>query len=655
MKKNSIRLSIFSLVIVLIISLAFPFGGKSKTQVDASTKQEGVPAIENTVTQVTDPKVLDRFNQLSFGIENWGIQSAKTVGANPGFDFSPDTVDAKGYFIDDNNQVYGKTTHKRGPSNPISFAVDGVNTGTVSTRTIAITQTIHTIKGHHYQLSYQGLYSEVDKDTSVYRDNNPQIPFKSAPIGSWWKGGRGLIDLYLSNNLTNPPDFREFNSESYQLKTTSFIGTGEEVTLLVGALPDFRGVSTVSYSNLAILDLDQGIEEVRTGVNDLFRDDAHSKLRLSVNQTDLDAVQDQIDLDLILDPLVKEFYQKELNKAQSLLDAVNPAIQIEQLVDNPKDVHSYTLIGKSYPEALIRFEGVATLPNPTMPSDDPRMPASYHVRTDAQGNFRMELPKGKFFRAGEVVKGTSMIHGKSAITSVTVQDVVAPQAPTLNEIKDQDAAFTGQAEAGATVSIRNAKQQEVAQAKADASGQFIASIPADKKPLMPYVTYVAVATDAAGNKSPASNKQIVQDTTPPEAKAVKHTFQQGESAPKDPSGLLRDIYDNAGVESENLTVSYETQPDFSKLGSQVVTVKLEDKAGNYTLIRVPVEIIASEQGGLSHVGNGNLSSGTGKSLHAGGVSLPSTGDRSMTWAVFLGALLILIALFVLRYRKKNQE
>ncbi|MHC5251034.1 Ig-like domain-containing protein [Listeria kieliensis] len=652
MKKNSIRLTIISLVLVVIVSLVFPFGGKNKTQVDASTKQEGVPAIENTVTQVTDPKVLDRFNQLSFGKEHWGTVS--TGGIEFSSPFKPKTVDAEGYFANNGGDRYGKVAYKQGVSQSITFSVGGV-IGGVSTANIGSTQTFHTTKGHRYQLSYEVLASEVDYETAINHANNPSLSFENTPVGSIHDGGRSLVDLYQTNDLTSPPDFREFHSESNELKTTSFIGTGEEVMLLVGISPDAIGISSVSYSHLAILDLDQGIEEVRTGVNDLFRDNTHSKLRLSVNQKDLDAVQDQIDLDLILDPLVKEFYQKELDKAQSLLDAVNPAIQIEQLVDNPKDVHSYTLIGKSYPEALIRFEGVETLPNPTMPSDDPRTPASYHVRTDAQGNFRMELPKGKFFRAGEIVKGTSMIHGKSASTSVTVQDVVAPQAPTLNEIKDQDAAFTGQAEAGTTVAILDVNQKEVAQVKADEKGQFSVATPADKKPLTPYVAYVAVATDAAGNKSPASNKQIVQDTTPPEAKAVKHTFRQGEAAPKDPSGLLRDIYDNAGVERDNLTVSYETQPDFSKLGSQVVTVKLEDKAGNLTLIRVPVEIIASEQGGLSHAENGNLTSGTGKSLRAGGFSLPSTGDRNMDWAIVLGALLLLATSTLLIYRRKQRK
>ncbi|MHC5319739.1 Ig-like domain-containing protein [Listeria kieliensis] len=655
MKKNQIRFTIFSLVLVLIISLVVPFEGTTKKQVDASTKKEGIPTIENTITQVTDPNILNRFNQLQLEKQNWkAVTSINGYGSLAMFEQTE--VDEKGYFVNENGIKFGKVTQKQNSSSQtISFLVDSIMGSPQGTSNVGTIQTFRTVKGHLYQLSYQALHSEPNREAANYRVFHPNIPFENIPVGSDQSGGRSRVDLYLSKTIDRTPDFRENDFESNQLKTTSFIGTGEEVTVLVGALPDIRGISSVSYSNLTILDLDQGIEEVRTGVNDLFRDDAHSKLRLSVNQTDLDAVQDQIDLDLILDPLVKEFYQKELDKAQSSLDAVNPAIQIEQLVDNPKDVHSYTLIGKSYPEALIRFEGVETLPNPTMPSDDPRTPASYHVRTDAQGNFRMELPKGKFFRAGEVVKGTSMIHGKSATTSVTVQDVVAPQAPTLNEIKDQDAAFTGQAEAGAAVSIRNAKQQEIAQAKADASGQFIASIPADKKPLTPYVTYVAVATDAAGNKSPASNKQIVQDTTPPEAKAVKHTFQQGESAPKDPSGLLRDIYDNAGVESENLTVSYETQPDFSKLGSQVVTVKLEDKAGNHTLIRVPVEVIASEQGGSSHAGNGNLSSGTGNSTHVGGFSLPSTGDRNIDWAIALGAVLILIGSVTFVYRRKKQR
>ncbi|WP_439443147.1 Ig-like domain-containing protein [Listeria aquatica] len=184
-------------------------------------------------------------------------------------------------------------------------------------------------------------------------------------------------------------------------------------------------------------------------------------------------------------------------------------MQIEALVDDQQDLHSFTIAGKAYPDALIQFTGPAFLPDPLMPSDDPRTSGRYHVRADEQGNFQMELPKGKFFQAGEIMKGTSMIHGKAASTSVTVQDVVAPQAPALGEIKDQDAAFTGQAEARTTVSILNAKQQEVAQAKADATGNFSVSIPTQNKPLVPYQEYTAMATDAAGNESLTSESQTV--------------------------------------------------------------------------------------------------------------------------------------------------
>lgn len=655
MKKNQIHFTIFSLILVLIISLVFPFGGPTKTQVDASTKKNVKPAIENTITEVTDPKLLDRFNHLQFGKGYWQPVTSDNQRA-PRTVFEQTEVDEKGYFSYYTGTKYGRVTQNQTSSRKtIEFLVDGMMGSPNGTSDVGAIQTIRTIKGHRYQLSYQGLSSEINKEAANKRLVNPQIPFENSPIGSISRGGRTLVDLYLSKTIDNKPDFREADAESNLLKTMSFTGTGEEVTILVGAMPDIQGISSVSYSHLAVLDLDQGIEEVRTGVDGLFTDDTHSKLHLPIVQEDLDAVQDQIDLDLILDPLVKDFYQKELDKAQALLDAVDPTIQIEALVDNPKDEHSYTLIGKSYPDALIRFEGVATIPNPTMPSDNPRAQASYHVRTDAQGNFRMALPKGKFFHAGEVVTGTSMIHGKTATTHVTVQDVVAPKAPTLSPIRDQDEAFTGQAEVGTTVSILDAKQKEVAKAKTGTNGQFSVAIPADKQPLTPYVDYVAVATDDAGNKSPISNRQTVQDTTPPEAKAVKHTFRQGEAPPKDPSHLLQDIYDNAGVEPDNLTVTYETKPDFTQSGSQVVTVKLEDKAGNRTLIRVPVEIIARENGAGSNTGSGNPTAGAGNSQHIGGFSLPSTGDRGVPWTVALGAFLLLATSTVFIFRRKKQS
>ncbi|RDX01228.1 Ig-like domain-containing protein [Listeria kieliensis] len=291
-------------------------------------------------------------------------------------------------------------------------------------------------------------------------------------------------------------------------------------------------------------------------------------------------------------------------------------------------------------------------------------------------------PEPDFSKPGAQEVGVRLTDkaGNQTLIRVPVE-VTAYQTPVLNKIKDQDTAFTGQAEPGLTVSILDAKQQEVARAKADANGQFSVTIPTAKRPLTPYQAYVAVSIDDAGNKTPVSNKQLVQDTTPPEAKPLKQTFKQGEAAPKDPRQLLTDIYDNAGIGSENLTVTYETAPDFTELGAQVVTVKLTDKAGNQTLIGVPIEVVTRESCIGSSTGSENISAGTGGSQqlenhffesenviqvqklasqpksqwHIRERTLPSTGDRAMDGAVALGVFLLLATSTLWIYRRKQRK
>lgn len=637
---NKLRHIIPLVILVLLISLAFPSHNHLKARENTTSMNKASSTTEHT-NQITDPHLLNKFNQLQFGIENW--MPYLQMDSDP--NWVPATLDETGNFTN-RGILTGNISFLPNLSSQVTkLSTKGVFGGNFGGNK-AIAQTIPTIKGHHYQLSYQGEYSPLLE--------SPQDAQNNAP-GSYPAGFRGGISVLnadtINSNNTLVPELGDFDPGFSALQTFSFTGTGNPVTVVVKVLTDKLGTVEVSLTHFAVLDLDQGIEEVRTGIANLFTDDTHTKLRLSVNQSDLDAVQNQIDLDLILDPLTKDYYQKELDKAQGLLDLVDPAIQVEALVDDPQDLHSYTIIGKTFPDALVQFNGPAVLPDPLMPSDDPRTSGLYHVRADEQGNFQMELLKETFFHAGEVLEATSMLHGKTATTSVTVLDITAPDAPILDPIKDQDQAFTGQAEAGSTVAILDADQNEIAQAKVDATGTFSIAIPLESKPLTPYLDYSAVSTDAAGNESLASESQTVQDTTPPEAKPVKQTFHPGEAYPEDPREMLTDIYDNAGIGPENLTITYQTTPDLTQLIPQEITIKLEDKAGNRTLIQVPVEIITQK----ITASQKPLSPGTGSSRHITKKALPSTGDQEMTLKVALGAFLALIALVSLYIRKKKLQ
>lgn len=138
--------------------------------------------------------------------------------------------------------------------------------------------------------------------------------------------------------------------------------------------------------------------------------------------------------------------------------------------------------------------------------------------------------------------------------------------------------------------------------------------------------------------------------------------------------MLTDIYDNAGIEPENLEITYQTEPDLNLLGRQDITIKLEDKAGNHTLIQVPVEVtaIANSETKVKLKIDRKLapapfkqeiqphsktftSPGTRSSKHIRVSTLPSTGDQGMALKVALGGILVLIALLMLAIRKKKSS
>lgn len=661
---NKRHFIVFPTIFILLLSIIAPAASGTAAEANQHlTKQN--PLMNGTSSQVTDPKRIERHNQLQFGYDHW---KAYTGTFTTPINWTPTVLDANGNF-----------THNGLMVGTVSFLQeDAFKKTTISSRSLfggaiggnkAIAQSLPTIKGHRYQIAYQGSYSPLL--------DSPQ-DVQNGQMGSYPFGPRGDIEVLNTEDINSSdslvPEFSKIDPSFDQLKTATFIGTGDKITISVKLMTDSYGTVSMSLTHFSVLDLDQGIAEVELGISQLFTDDTHTKLRPSVNQQDIDAVQDQIDLDLIVNLDVSAEYQKELNKAQSLLDLVNPAIQLDQLVDDPSDKRSHTITGRTYPEALVHFESRTTLPEAALPSDDPRVPASHHVRADENGDFQLELPEDTFFSAGEVLQGTSRIHGKTATARVTVQDVVAPDAPVLASIKDQDQAFTGQAEPDSTVAILDADHEKVASAKTDKAGNFSVSIPTQNKPLVPYQEYTAMATDAAGNESLASESQTVQDTTPPEAKAVKQTFERGTVYPEDPREMLTDIYDNAGIEPENLEITYQTEPDLNLLGKQEITIKLEDKAGNRTLIRVPVEVTAianSETKAKLKIdrklapapfkqeiqphSKTFTSPGTRSSKHIRVSTLPSTGDQGMALKVALGGILVLIALLMLAIRKKKRS
>ena len=99
------------------------------------------------------------------------------------------------------------------------------------------------------------------------------------------------------------------------------------------------------------------------------------------------------------------------------------------------------------------------------------------------------------------VNAKDKVGNVSAPVSVTVFDVVAPAAPTINKVTNKDVKITGKAEANSTVNAKVGKIL-IGSAKADAKGNYSIKIKAQKSG----TTIEVTAKDKAGNTSKKTTK-----------------------------------------------------------------------------------------------------------------------------------------------------
>ncbi|MFJ7728268.1 bifunctional 2',3'-cyclic-nucleotide 2'-phosphodiesterase/3'-nucleotidase [Neobacillus sp. NPDC097160] len=127
----------------------------------------------------------------------------------------------------------------------------------------------------------------------------------------------------------------------------------------------------------------------------------------------------------------------------------------------------------------------------------------------ADGTFTISIPVQK---AGtKVVITAADAAGNVSKTEVTVKDVTAPAAPTVNQVTEKASKVTGTAEAGASVNV-TANGVLLGTATAGEDGKFTVEIAAQEAGTVLVIT----AGDTAGNIS-AETKVTVADVTAPEA------------------------------------------------------------------------------------------------------------------------------------------
>ncbi len=265
------------------------------------------------------------------------------------------------------------------------------------------------------------------------------------------------------------------------------------------------------------------------------------------------------------------------------------AVSIDELSDNKSAANSHTITGVTNPGAYVKLTGDAAIPAGALTSYDANDTEKYHVMADAQGKYTFTLPDGKYLTAGNQVTAYSYLNGKSATMNTTVKDETAPDMPTLNAISDKAIVLSGGAEANATVTIyKKADKTILATGKADGNGHYSITVPVTERPIAPYISCYAVATDAAGNTSEHSADVIVTDTTEPNATPITQYATVGGTFTSQARDLLTDVYDNAGAGDDNLTYTITSQPDLSKVGYTTAQVTVRDRAGNMTVVAVPV-------------------------------------------------------------------
>lgn len=294
------------------------------------------------------------------------------------------------------------------------------------------------------------------------------------------------------------------------------------------------------------------------------------------------------------------------------------------LTDNKTNASSHIITGIAYPGAFVRLSLVdasgnpvadqSLLPKGTIPSqiesEQSNGANNFHTNADSEGNWSVSLPAGTYLKAGMRIKGYAFLNGKDASDTALVIDRTAPDAPILDTIKDQDTTISGTAEVGSTVRAYSVVGdiQLGSDVIADSAGKYTITIPADKRPLVPYLEYYTTssdhATDEEGNATPntsaKSNLQAVVDTTPPTADPNPKEFNLADGPvilDQNPQNYVKNILDNQDP-IPGKTFSFEfvagkgpDQIDTTKIGGHSVVVRVFDQAKNYIDVTVGISII----------------------------------------------------------------
>ncbi|MBI5974486.1 Ig-like domain-containing protein, partial [Staphylococcus canis] len=139
------------------------------------------------------------------------------------------------------------------------------------------------------------------------------------------------------------------------------------------------------------------------------------------------------------------------------------------------------------------------------------------VQADTTGKYTVNVPLDLTGGETITVQAIDASNNASEITTVTVTDVTAPEAPTVNEVTSDATSVTGTGEPGSTVTI-TFPDGTTATGTVGANGSYEVAIPSGVD-LNGGEGLQVTTTDVAGNASPSTSTTVV-DTTAPEAPTV---------------------------------------------------------------------------------------------------------------------------------------
>ncbi|MFD2304948.1 Ig-like domain-containing protein [Enterococcus termitis] len=436
-------------------------------------------------------------------------------------------------------------------------------TSVVKARQIGATQKVDLVTGRYYQYSFQGNF--------VYSSGG-WVHFYTDQLGLW---GSYYPERNVNFNIS-----KNFKSKADSM--TVFFSLGLDNVAYKPA--------TGRYENIQLIDITGDVLDLISEVDELFTDASRTQLKYSTTQQKIDALKK--DFSAYKSALDKSDYDRVnsgLTLAQTLLDKIKMNLSIVPLENNPDNEPSYIISGKTDPYTFLSLvSDNRSFPAGTLSSEVEGDQKKYLLQADKNGNFNYQLPKGSYFKTGEVVTIVSMLNGKTAQFKFTVKDTVPPNQPTLDKLKDVSTTFSGSAEKDSTVKVYEESSKNVVfSGRTDTQGRYTITIPEAKRTLKPYTNYYVTATDQAGNVSEASAKQMVADTLPPTAEPVKQILNLGSTLPE-VNKLITKISDNAGV--NDVTIQLTKEPDISNVGYVSAEVTLTDKANNKTVLAVPIVI-----------------------------------------------------------------